>query len=241
MFIERGENRKEEEVKKAFDKVKNDIFSLGNELNLLKSDLFEIKAQLKLLLERKNSPSFPTDTPTYPFKNPTANVNPTDTPTVPVEARGLKYPNFDISTGNRGVPTDRQTDQQTDNPTDFPSVKEQKSVSQQIFDATEILNSLDSLKKEIRLKFKAMTNQEMLVFSTIYQLEQQFPEGVEYDLIAAKLKLSPSSIRDYTQKLISKGIPISKEKINNKKILLKITPELKRIASLDTILRLRAL
>jgi hypothetical protein len=36
-----------------------------------------------------------------------------------VEVRGLKYPNFDTWTGNRGVPTDRQTNQQTDTPTHF--------------------------------------------------------------------------------------------------------------------------
>jgi Mn-dependent DtxR family transcriptional regulator len=81
----------------------------------------------------------------------------------------------------------------------------------------------------------------MLVFSTIYQLEEHYPEGVEYSQIALKLKLSPSSIRDYTQKLISKGIPLVKEKVNNKKILLKISSELKKIASLQTIIQLREL
>jgi predicted transcriptional regulator len=107
--------------------------------------------------------------------------------------------------------------------------------------ATEILNSLDNLRKEVRLKFKAITPQEMCVFSTLYELEQNYFEGVEYEQIASKLKLSPSSIRDYIQRLISKGVPILKDKINNKKILLRISPELKKIVTLDTIIKLREL
>ncbi len=106
--------------------------------------------------------------------------------------------------------------------------------------ASEILSSLDSLKKEIRLKFKRLTNQELLIFSTIYQLEE---EGnlVDYHMIAEVLALSESSVRDYVQKIINKGIPVDKEKINNKRILLAISPDLKKIASLDTIMQLRDL
>ncbi|MDP1728609.1 MAG: winged helix-turn-helix transcriptional regulator, partial [archaeon] len=92
-----------------------------------------------------------------------------------------------------------------------------------------------------RLKFKTITQQEMLVFSTIYQVGEQFPEGVEYRQIAQKLGLSESSIRDYTQKLISKGIPVDKIKLNNKKILLKISQKLRNIASLATLMKLREL
>jgi len=104
--------------------------------------------------------------------------------------------------------------------------------------AHQIFNSLDSIKKQIRIKFKKITPQEMLVFSTIYQLEeQQFV--VDYSLIAAKTKLSESSIRDYVQKLVKKGIPVDKTKENNKKITLSVHPDLKKIASLNTILQLR--
>ena len=110
-----------------------------------------------------------------------------------------------------------------------------------IIEAHEILESLDALKKEIRLKFKRITQQEMLVFSTIYQLEEQDPNSVTYRQIALKLKLSESSIRDYVLRMINKGIPIKKHKINNKKLILSISPELKKIATLSTIIRLREL
>ena len=165
-------------------------------------------------------------------------ADPTQNPTVPEELKGLKSQNLTISIGNKGVPTDRQTNNPTDNPTHFLSRKPQKTIESEIREATEILDSLDNIKKEIRHKFKHVTHQEMLVFSTIYQLEEQHAQ-ITYSLIADSLQLSESSIRDYIHRLINKGIPIKKEKINNKKILLKIAPELKKIASLSTIIKLR--
>ena len=245
----------ENSIKEAFAKVKNDIFSLGNELYSLRSELLSLKQQLSSINEMLDSmkidiidlkntekeqkwqnimPKTPAQIPTDELKNPAISSIPTDNPTVPCEIEGLNYPNFDTSTRNRGVPTDRQTNQQTDN-------YAQKPLKNQLQDAHNILDSLDAVKKEIRLKFKQMTSQEMLIFSTIYQLEEAFPEGVEYRQIAQKLRLSESSIRDYAQKLISKGIPIDKIKLNNKKILLKISPELKKIASLPAIIKLREL
>jgi len=245
-------------VKEAFAKVKNDIFTLGNELLTMKSELSDLKTILSSLnesinnlkidvLDVQNRPKYPTHIPTQGLQNPTNSDIPSDNPTVPVEIRGLKYPNMDTSTRNRGVPTDRQTNQQTDiytqNSVDEANFNTlgpaQKPLRNQIQEAEDLLNSLDNLKKEIRLKFKAVTNQEMLIFSTIYQLESEFPEGIEYRQIALKLKLSESSIRDYVQKLIGKGIPVDKIKLNNKKVLLKIGSKLKNIAPLETLIKLR--
>ena len=104
--------------------------------------------------------------------------------------------------------------------------------------AQELLASLDNLKKEVRLKFKRLTSQEMQVFSLLYSLEEN-GQIIDYKLLADTLKLSESSIRDYIIKLQKKGIPILKEKLNNKRILLHISPDLKKIASLQTILKLR--
>ena len=80
----------------------------------------------------------------------------------------------------------------------------------------------------------------MLVFSTIYQFEEQKIEST-YKIISEKLELSQSSIRDYAQRIINKGIPIIKTKVDNKKIILSISQDLKKIASLSTILKLREL
>jgi len=218
----------EKALKAAFSRVKQDIFLLGEELSQLRTDISEIKEQIAKIQENISSTHI-SDTSTHP-------VTSTHTSTHPYEIEGLKYPNFDISTGNEGASTDRQTIRQTDNPLQKPL---EKPIDQTITEASEILDSLDDIKKEIRLKFKSITNQEMLVFSTIYQLEEDNPDGVSYDQISAKLSLSQSSIRDYIQRLINKGIPIYKTRVNNKKITLKISSELKKIAPLSTILKLR--
>ncbi len=80
----------------------------------------------------------------------------------------------------------------------------------------------------------------MLIFSMIYQLEEE-KGAPDYKTIAIKLKLTESSIRDYVGRLIKKGIPVEKEKINNKTIQLKISNNLKKIVNLPTIMQLRDL
>jgi len=234
-------------VKEAFERVKNDIFALNNEFSTIRNDIFELKSvisgmNLKLeTLEKEILKSQSKNSlPTHPQIIPTHLVIPTDIPTVPMETGGLKYQNFDISNGNRGVPTDRQTNQQTGIPTQNFLKNEEKTVDETINKASELLSSLDSVKKEIRRKFRNITQQEMLIFSTIYQLEDQSVEA-DYRFIAQKLGLSESSIRDYVKKLISKGIPVVKNKVNNKKILLGISQNLKKIAPLQTIIKLREL
>jgi predicted transcriptional regulator len=109
-----------------------------------------------------------------------------------------------------------------------------------IGNALQILESLDNLKKEIRLKFKRLTEQEILVFSTLYQFSEE-KGWTDYKLLSEKLNLTESSIRDYIGRLIKKGIPIEKVKINNKTIHLSVSANLKKIASLSTILQLRSI
>ncbi len=155
-------------------------------------------------------------------------MNPTDLP--PFKA--LKPQNLPISSGNEGVPTDKPTDQQTN--------QQIKIGENSMENALKVLNSLDNIKKEIRLKFKDLTEQEFLVFSTLYQLEES--EGnCDYKTLSEKLGLSESSVRDYIGKLIKKGIPLDKMKIKNKNVKLSISPNLKKIVSLNTILQLRGI
>ncbi len=221
----------------AFSKVKADINFLNNEILKLKIHIGELKDFIKL--QEKSHNSALNQISTLRQINSTDSVTSTQNSTVPLEIEGLKSQNLGISTGNKGASTDRQTDTSTDTSTHLIIENRPKSIESNIKEVSEILNSLDSIKKEIRLKFKHLTNQEMLVFSTIYQLEEQNIEDITYGLLSKNLKLSESSIRDYVQRMILKGIPLKKEKINNKKIALKISPELKRISSLSTIIQLR--
>ena len=233
-------------IKEAFSRIKQDMSILQEQISFLNQQMEELKR-------------------TFNNQNPTQNLNQqTDSqinqtiqhiPTDNLPDKALKEPIMGISTGNGGVPTDRQTVRQTDSQTakniDFTKFHAEDSQESalntqktdqisQIQRVSDVLESLDSLKKEIRSNFKHLTYQEMAVFSSIYTLEEQ-GFVVDYSLISQKLSLSESSIRDYTHKLIKKGIPIIKSKENNKKVSLTVSPELKKIASLQTILTLRKL
>ncbi|MFA5173901.1 MAG: hypothetical protein WC438_01845 [Candidatus Pacearchaeota archaeon] len=233
----------EETIKKSFSKVKEDVDNLRSEITqineILRNILDDLTTTKLYNLAVNNDLITTTDNSTVRQINSTNPVTSTDNSTVRQEIGGLKSPNLGISTGNEGASTDRQTDRQTNNSTHFLAQNQEKTVETNIQEASEILDSLDKIKRQVRLKFKRLTNQEMAVFSTIYQLEEQKNLEPNYPNIAKILKLSQSSIRDYVQRMIIKGIPLKKEKINNKKIIISISPELKKLASLSTIIQLR--
>ncbi len=259
---------KEEQIKEAFQKVKQDIDSIKYENNLFKETLIkthqklsdivdilkkitDINLSLSNLLEEfkeNQGNTQPTNTPlndeTPPLTTPTLqHINPTlqhINPTHPTDINPLNNQILGISIGNGGVPTNRQQNKQTNKQKSKSSYNTKEQTEDSIKNASEMLESLDNLKKEIRLKFKRLTDQEILVFSTLYQLEEE--NGyTDYKSISNKLNLTESSIRDYIGRLIKKGIPIDKKKINNKNIHLFISKNLRNIASLQTILHLRDL
>jgi len=217
-------------IKDAFQKVKQDIFSLKNEINDIRNDFLTINNELFEINNKLDALNLPTHNGNFSTNQP--NFQTHKSPFKP-----LKSYNSRISTGNEGVQTDRQTDRQTDT---FPN-SQQKKDRNSFEHALKALESLDSVKKEIRLKFKRLTEQEFLVFTAIYQLGDEGNQEINYSEISKKLSLTESSIRDYVGNLIKKGIPIEKHKINNKTICLSISQNLKKIAPLSTILQLRDL
>jgi len=239
----------EDKVKDAFAKVKQDIQDLKFQIETISNELYDLRSIILFQQTPKQTdrPTHPSNIPSIPQENPTQELN--EPYNYPLEA--VKSPISIISTGNDGVPTNRQTNQQTDRHIDFTHKHEEKSILKQLLPhqnpqidhlqhISQTLESLDEIKRTLRQQFKRLTNQEMLVFSTIYQLESEH-FTVDYPLIASKLSLSESSIRDYVIKINKKGVLIQKIKENNKKILLKIPEELKQMASLQTILTLREL
>ena len=227
----------ENQIKESFQKVKEDMQAIKQAINLLSEELELQRNQLEELKRTLIQTQNPTDNPAHQADR---QIIPTDN----LSLKALKPQNLPFSTGNGGVPTDRQTDRQTDRHIEkvrltTPSGSQIDPISK-IEKVSEILNSLDDIKKDLRTKFKRLTQQEMLVFSVIYQLDE---EGLspDYSLVSIKTNLSESSIRDYVQKLIKKGIPVDKIKQNNKKITLSIPQNIKKIASLNTILTLREL
>jgi len=224
-----------DQIKEAFQKVKQDIDFLKKEAEDLKIDLVKTRGKLIEICEiiQKMNEKLEKTVSTQRHIIP-ASSTPPSTHHLPLEAPNRQ--NLGISTGNEGASTDRQTDRQTDRHIQNKPKKEENSIE----NALEVLNSLDNLKKEIRLKFKRLTDQELLIFSTIYQLEEE--EGyANYRLISEKLNLTESSVRDYVGRLIKKRIPVEKKRINNKTIQLNISQNLRKIAPLSTILQLRDL
>ncbi|MFQ5531437.1 MAG: helix-turn-helix domain-containing protein [Candidatus Nanoarchaeia archaeon] len=232
----------EDSVKDAFSKAKQDIDSIKQETDFLRKELAETRERfteivevLKELSEKflKFEENQRKLASTHKPENKTVSTHPSTDNT---SFKPLKHENLSISIGNQGVPTDKQTNRQTNQHTQKTPKTQENSMEK----ALEILNSLDNIKKEIRLKFKRLTDQEMLIFSTLYQLGEE--KGyTDYKSIAETLSLSESSIRDYIGRLIKKDIPINKHKINNKNIQLSIAENLKKVAPLHTILQLRDL
>ncbi len=228
-------------IKEAFSKVKSDISFLQSELNNLKTELKENRELMIQICEsaqeifnKINQKSFSQEQLNKKESSTHQQRYPTHFDKTPADNSLFKSTNTEnlvISTGNRGVPTDRQTNQQTDQQTN-------QQHKNSIESAAEMLKSLDYLKKEISKKFKNLTEQEWIVFATIYQLDEERGYS-DYFLLAEKLKLSESSIRDYVARLIKKGISINKTKIKNKNVKLNISQSLKQIASLSAILALR--
>ena len=97
---------------------------------------------------------------------------------------------------------------------------------------------MNTLKADLKAKFRSLTGQEFYIFSVLYTVEKS-QEMVTYSDLAKRTGLTSSSIRDYIQRIIRKGIPLIKEKINNKVTVLKVPIELRNIATLDNLMRLR--
>ncbi len=224
-----------DQIKDAFQKVKQDMDLMREEIFLLKQFLYENRQKLSELdLTMKELSikllNFIEDqkkiNPTDKQKNSTF---PTDILTDDSPFKPLNPQKIGFSTGNEGVPTNKQTNQQTDQQIEKASFNK----------ALEVLNSLDNIKKEIRNKFKRLTEQEFLVFSTICQMAEE--GDADYKSISKKLNLTETSIRDYVGRLIKKGIPVEKRRINNKLIQLSISEKLTKIAPLSVIFQLRDL
>lgn len=144
----------------------------------------------------------------------------------------------DFSIGNKGVSALRQQigNTQATDPTPF---KEPLGPSAGLSESSSHLQeNVERLKKALQDSFKSLTKQEFVIFSTLYQMEEELKRPVSYSELAVRSNLTPNSMRDYMSKLINKKVPIIKEKHNNKQILLKIAPELRNIETLGSLIKL---
>jgi hypothetical protein len=225
-------------IKEAFAKIKQDIYSL-------QSELLGLRQEVQTLTQKQTSTN-QHSSPLITLQQTNTQTHSTPIPTQNTSLEPLKAPNYPFSIGNGGVPTDKQTNIQTVRHTQNTPISPSEGYSLQdpnpnTFDeAEEAITSLNALKNQIKHKFKSLTPQEMIVFSTIYEFQDQNLQ-VTYKTLATHLKLSESSIRDYINRLVRKEVPILKEKVNNKLILLSISQNLCKNLSLSSIIALRDL
>jgi hypothetical protein len=218
---------KEEKLREAFAKIKKDMDFLRQEINNIKQDL----GDLIHLITRS----------THPQQFDTQNG----------KIKGIK-PYKAISTGNDGVPADSQ---QTFDTSEIPEIEEkplqkeqetkettpetpQTSEAPQRLSLRQLKKVVDNFTEDLKIKFKSLSKQEFFVFSLVYNLDIQ-GQKPDYKTIAIKAGLTESSVRDYISRLIHKGIPLKKEKINNKSIVILVPDELKSLATLDNLTRLK--
>ena len=114
------------------------------------------------------------------------------------------------SIGNEGV-FNKQTNQQTN----------QQTIIQQT-------NALSRLNDDLEAHFNSLTRQEFLVFLSLYQMEEE-TGSVKFSDLAAYLNLSESSIRGYVNRLVQKGSPILRKRVNNKVINLSLSQDFRNL------------
>ena len=240
---------KDKRIALSFQKMKEDVLSLQQEIIVLKQEIQEINYNFSAFLSQFKRVL-------HSNRHPTQVQHMKRTPTHVLPNQALTRAYFHSSIGNRGVPTDSQqivnrqqnalnrTSQSPRNfaygHIDFPNLKgisrPNPGGSRQI-NIPQLSNIVTSMKQELQEKFKKLTKQEFFVFSILYALEEEKSE-ITYRDIAQRANLAESSVRDYISRLEYKGIPVVKERINNKVILLKISPELRNITTLDSLSKL---
>jgi len=120
-----------------------------------------------------------------------------------------------ISIGNQGV-LNKQTNKQTVKQTNKHIIIDKSG-------------EISKFQTNIEEFFKKLTKQELLAFLTIYQLEEELKSPIKFLDVSRRLNLSESCIRGYIKRLVDKGAPLIRTKINNKIVLLSIYPEFKSL------------
>jgi len=212
----------EEIIRNSFAKMKEHMLYLQQEITILKQEI----RQIKHILSRIQGFDKSSTHPQHSIKTSTGNL----------ENYSLKHPNSTFSIGNDGVSTDSQ---QTFDTQKIQLRRTYQAPKESIPEISQSINNyITSLKKELQDKFKRLTKQEFLIFSVLYTLNEEI-KNVTYRAIAQRTRLTESSVRDYISRLEHKGIPIVKEKVNNRYIVLRIPRELKDLTTHDNLAKLK--
>lgn len=148
-----------------------------------------------------------------------------------------------FSTGNEGVQSInhsainqshiKHSEEQVKHSQDFRQSFSNQSQGQKLATFTKVRE----LNEELSKTFQSLSNQEFLVFLTIYHLEDEHGRAT-YHEIAAKTSLTSGCIRGYVSNLLQKGAPIIKTKLKNRLICLTIDNSFRMLDLKDKLLNL---
>lgn len=97
----------------------------------------------------------------------------------------------------------------------------------------------DPITKDIKNKFRSLTEREFAVFMAIYQLEEELHSPITYGDIARKLSLSRSSVRDHIGELLLKNAPLVKTVSGDRKVSLSIKKDFRDLNLVSKLLSFR--
>ncbi|MCD4759738.1 hypothetical protein K8R33_02530 [archaeon] len=213
----------EENLKKAFSKVKEDMNRLTNRISTL-------EVQIGLLLTQINQnkqQNTPNSTEIKGFRPSRPEIQKSSSGNKGVQS--INHSLFNQSFTDQSHPKhdiEQYTPQIKENYNDKTPLNHSLINHSLINHSTNIHSlNIQSLKKELESKFETLTNQEFLLFLTIYQLEEDLGRPVTYIDLSTKLTLTLGCIRGYVSSIIRKNLPIIKAKINNRTLTLSINPE----------------
>lgn len=224
----------EELLKKAFGKVKEDISSLNQRLE-------NIENSIKFLINQNSSRN--NDNPSDSIPKP---INNAQNPQNKVLSSGnegvqsINHSTINQSITNQSHNLSAYSRQIKENYDDKNEINENRVLKRLSTDQSLINQSLSiqSLKKDLESRFSSLTNQEFMVFLTIYQLEEDSGRPVTYTDLANKLSLTSGCIRGYVSAIIRKGLPLNKLKINNRTLTLSIKPDFKELGLKERLINL---
>ncbi len=139
---------------------------------------------------------------------------------------------FKISSGNKGVSNNQQQSTTINNngqqQATIPSNTQSSSTN-----GKEI-----KFDQTLTFRFKNLSDREFSIFLAIYELEQQIGD-VGFTELASKLNLFESTVRTVVYNLLSKEIPIVKDRFFHKKVSLSIQKDFKDPKIIREIINLR--
>ena len=214
-------------VKNSFSKVKDDICRLDDELRLQREVLSKQNDILRLLNNKlssiiekideieKKMPKIESENMSNQSIDQLINhlityqsLNHEEASNEPIKAKK------DVSIRNDGV---NQS---------FNQIINHQSDKNEVLEAQDL--NFQALKTNIDSTFRALSKQELKVFLTVYQLEDE-GKIANYTNIAQNLGLSEHCIRSHISFLMKKNAPLVKQKLNNKRNLLSIRKDFKAL------------